>query len=504
MVDPLPIEHALGVIWCVEDDSFQFRIELKDRPFTRRGVLSTVSSIYDPNGFVAPETLKGKQILQQMCGDKLDWDSPVPESLRPLWEKWRTEITALVKLKVPRCFKGENSGSIKTAKLHSFSDASQEGYGQCLYLRLVAQENYAHCSLVAGKARVTPLKGSTIPRLELAATTTSAKMSKFLRTELTYQDLVEYYHTDSQVVLGYITNESHRFHVYVANRVQQIREISDPNAWMYVDTSENPAEDVSRGLTARQLLDDSRWLKGPEFLWKDGPFKAELQPEHPLDEADPEVKKGVVLTSKTCRVQSYLDVSRLTHISSWYKLKRAIALCLQWMSKLRGQVTKTETELKLPTKEQAPLITTELLQRAETVIIKFVQAQYFADELQILHNLDADSETERCTEKKKRKTLKKTSNIRKLDPYIDEDGLIRVGACIESADVPDKVCHPVLLPRKCHVTTLLIRHYHIKVNHMGRTTTHNELRQRGYQLKLRHFFLKCKYSYQRKTCGDYY
>ena len=78
-VDPLPIERALGVIWCVEDDSLRFRIELKDRPFTRRGVLSTVCSIYDPQGYVAPVTLRGKQIVQQMYRDKLDWDSLVPD-----------------------------------------------------------------------------------------------------------------------------------------------------------------------------------------------------------------------------------------------------------------------------------------------------------------------------------------------------------------------------------------------------------------------------------------
>ena len=59
-VDPLPTERALGVMWCVESDSFQIRIELRDRPFTRRGILSTVSSIYDPMGYVSPVTLKGK------------------------------------------------------------------------------------------------------------------------------------------------------------------------------------------------------------------------------------------------------------------------------------------------------------------------------------------------------------------------------------------------------------------------------------------------------------
>ena len=94
-VDQLPIERALGVTWCVENDTFQFRIELRDRPFTRRGILSTVSSIYDTNGYVAPVSLKGKQILQQMCRDKLDWDSPIPDNLRPLWERWRLECLDL-------------------------------------------------------------------------------------------------------------------------------------------------------------------------------------------------------------------------------------------------------------------------------------------------------------------------------------------------------------------------------------------------------------------------
>ena len=47
-VDPLPLERALGVIWCVENDRFQFRIEMHDRPFTRRGILSTVSSFMIP------------------------------------------------------------------------------------------------------------------------------------------------------------------------------------------------------------------------------------------------------------------------------------------------------------------------------------------------------------------------------------------------------------------------------------------------------------------------
>ena len=67
--DPLPIERTLGVQWCIESDVFQFRIEVKDKPFTRRGILSTVSSVFDPLRLVSPFVLIGKQVLQELVRD---------------------------------------------------------------------------------------------------------------------------------------------------------------------------------------------------------------------------------------------------------------------------------------------------------------------------------------------------------------------------------------------------------------------------------------------------
>lgn len=97
---------------CIESDSFQFRITLNDRPFTRGGVLSTLSSVYDPLGFIAPFILAGKQILHEMCRNQVDWDSPLPEHLLPRWRNWIDELKHLGSLQIRRCLKPEEFESL--------------------------------------------------------------------------------------------------------------------------------------------------------------------------------------------------------------------------------------------------------------------------------------------------------------------------------------------------------------------------------------------------------
>ncbi len=119
-----------------------------------------------------------------------------------------------------------------------------------------------------GKSRVPPLKQTTIPRLELTAATVSAKVGAMLRRELDIEDLKQTCWTDSQIVLGYIANETKRFKTFVANRVQVIRDHSEIKEWKYVDTKHNPADDASHGLRASEIAKNSRWFRGPDFLWK--------------------------------------------------------------------------------------------------------------------------------------------------------------------------------------------------------------------------------------------
>ena len=107
-----------------------------------------------------------------------------------------------------------------------------------------------------GKARVAPLQLVTIPRHELIPALVSVKVSASLQRE--YERITEVFWTDSQAGLGNIGNDAWRFHVFVANRVQQIRDHCSPDHWKYVKTKDNPADEASHSLSTVELIHNSR------------------------------------------------------------------------------------------------------------------------------------------------------------------------------------------------------------------------------------------------------
>ena len=466
--DALPIERALGVHWCIETDTFEFRIIIQDRPLTRRGILSTISSTYDPIGFLAPLLLPGKGILQELCRGDVGWDDEIPESSRARWQKRRSELRLLEKLSIPRSFKPEEFGRITSAQLHHFSDASTSGYGQCSFLRLQSERGEIHCSFVIGKARVAPLTAVTVPCLELTAAVVSARVSSLLRQELQYENLQEIFWTDSEVVLSYISNDSRRFHVFVANRVQQIRSQTSPNQWRHVASKNNPADDTSRGLTANELLDRSRWIHGPQFVWNPEEEWPQLKKseECDLSSNDPEIKKT---TSCVTDVQETWNlVERIEYFSDWHRAQRALAICLHYKKMLHQLVMKKKDQsatIKECLKKQP--VTVEEIRSAEVEMIKAVQAKFFEREIAILRE-------------GQRKEGNKASSLHRLDPFLDRDGLVRVGGRIKRSNLPDDVKFPVILPRKSHLSNLIIRHFHGRIEHQGCGITLNEIRSNGY------------------------
>ena len=200
------------------------------------------------------------------------------------------------------------------------------------------------------------------------------------------------------------------------------------------------------------------------------------------------MKKASVLTTEVNNVAPFPDhfeASRLDRTSSWYQAMKVIALCLRLKSRFQRREFKTPgkpgTRSSAEVEKSVQRFTVAELREAEKAIIKCLQYEHFQTELQILCDLNVtDRVTNRSQVRKRNQGLRKTNSLYKLDPSMDQDGFIRVGGRIRRANVPDDVKHPVIIQRKGHLTELLIKHDHLKVNHMGRGMTHNELRQNGY------------------------
>ncbi|XP_028417119.1 uncharacterized protein LOC114541385 [Dendronephthya gigantea] len=287
------MERALGVQWNITSDKFGFTIVIKDRPATRRGILSIVGSVYDPLGFAVPFILQAKLILQDLCREKLGWDDKISDVYMKRWQAWLEDLPKLEQLAVDRCFKPAELGEISDTQLHHFADASQHGYGAVTYLKVKDKDGQVKRSFVMGKSRLAPIKPVTIPRMELSAAVVATKLDQITCQELSFPIDESFFWTDSTCVLRYIENQDKRFQTFVANRVAAIHNASSPAQWSYINTELNLADDASRGVPVESL---HRWIEEPEFLRKSKEFwpKRPGEMAMPVDDADPEIKGPIV------------------------------------------------------------------------------------------------------------------------------------------------------------------------------------------------------------------
>ena len=236
-LDQLPTQSALGLKWDIEDDKFVREVSDKlmsatsKVPLTKRGMVSVVYSLFDSLGFIAPYIIKAKLLLQTLNRKGIGWDEPVTDAECLQWERWIDDLDKLREVKIDRCFKPEGFGKVQETQLHLFSDASRKGYSATAYLRLKDITGKIHCSFVIGKARLAPVKETSIPRLELTAAVISVKLSHAIHDELDLAVNKSVYWTDSTSALKCIHNQNKRFHTFESNRLTIIHDSSTPQEW---------------------------------------------------------------------------------------------------------------------------------------------------------------------------------------------------------------------------------------------------------------------------------
>ena len=450
----LPAQGALGVVWDAEKDSLNFRFRDSSVPMTKRGVLQRTASIFDPLGIAAPFVIRAKMLMQLLWTMQLDWDDELDGDARKAWEDWLQELPELRNISIARCLRPTTDDPV-SRELHVFCDAPEGAFGAVAYLRVTMPDKTHHCSFVMSKTRVAPLKKLSIVRLELQAAVLAVRLVDALRKEIPFQVQQVTYWSDSKVVLQYIGSESRRFHTFVSNRVAEIHDLSDKRQWRHCPGRSNPADMSSRGAEVSELISNSMWLSGPDFLRADEEDWPDPLPVQQPAQEDVEVKVESFATATVVDPGGALPDPR--KFTSWTKYNRTVAWILRFVhnSKLNGERKRQ--------RHTGPLTVLEL-EEAEKIIIKAVQVEAYSAELQTLRAGQHLS--------------KKKSNIADLSPLLDADGILRVGGRLSNAPLDSDARHPVLLPAGSDVTRMITYEKHCMLMHAGIEHTLNEVRQR--------------------------
>ena len=308
----------------------------------------------------------------------------------------------------------------------------------------------------------------TITRMELVAATLSVKISVLLKKELQIPIKKEMFWTVSEVVFAYVRNEAKRFKIFQANRIELIKEHSDECLWLYISSKQNLVDDASRGIDICNQNKIKEWLLGPRFLWKPEEKWNLSRTITPVDSDDPELKKDLVVSciSTTSDVLSDLEM----HVSYWSRMVRIIALVTGFKSNLVSAIKHKASNKTL--KKNQSLLDSSLMEEAESIIIKMVQKRSFNDVFKWLNSVEDKTWIN--------KALDIRSKISSLDPFLDKDGIIRVGRRLDNSFIINNCKHRTFLPKDEKVTTLIIQNYHKMVAHGGRGVTLNQIRSSVY------------------------
>jgi hypothetical protein len=403
-------------------DTFKYEINIKPSRelVTKRLVLSVISSIFIPTGLWGQVIVRYKVFIQQLWLRQISWDEELPHDLRETWKKLYRQLPALNNISIPRLVKIK--GKITTMQVHGFCDASERAFGACMYIRSGSANGNLHSQLLCSKSKVVQVKQVSIPRLELCGAQLLVRLiKKVLPILCTPIDSVHLW-TYSRLVLTWLQGIPTKWNTYVANRVSEIQGITSNCFWHHVASEDNPADVLSKGTDPDELRHHGLWWNRPAWL---------MQDEQSWPHFNVIVEENLIEQHKTnvcvVNVNGFEEILRF---SSLKRLKRVMAFCLRFIYNARNSKSKKCGSLTVDETEEA------LLPYARKT-----QELFYSDELR-------DLQTGR--------PVKKGRKLLTLHPFVDEDGLIRVGGILQAAVLDYDQKHQTILPTRCHLAELIV------------------------------------------------
>ncbi|UYV74002.1 hypothetical protein LAZ67_11001790 [Cordylochernes scorpioides] len=445
----LPSVKLLGILWDPTLDSFTIRVRPPDiQVNSKRSLLSLIARIYDPLGWMAPLVIIFKIMLQKLWAKGCNWDERLPECIQRQWTGIEGDINQLNKISIPRYIPCRNS--FLTLELHGFCDSSEKAYAAVICVKFCKHDGSIDISLIASKTKVAPIKALSLPRLELCSALLLANLFVAVKESLSLHFDQIFLWSDSTIALNWLKSESKRWKTFVTNRVSTIQRKTPPHSWFHVPGSENPADLATRGLTPAQLVDNQLWWQGPHWLqdssvesYVDLPPSDDLSPETLIEE-----RSTILVYHSIMGPMPEL----LLKYSSWIRTVDVMAFCLRFIS-----------NCKSTNKSLNRFLSALEIHNATVKVIILIQNQDFIQEIGWLRN---------------KGFVSGKSNLRFLNPFLDADGILRVGGRLQHSNLDSNRKHPIILPKRHHCTDLIIEHYHKQSLHSGLQTTLSMISQK--------------------------
>ncbi|XP_063534991.1 uncharacterized protein LOC134744973 [Cydia strobilella] len=382
----------LGLTWSRTSDEFVYAVQLPpmSAPVTKRKVISDISKLYDPQGWIAPSIIKAKIFIQKLWLAGIGWDEELPQPLLQEWTKYREDLSDLTQFRLKRWV--YYNADAKLVELHGFCDASNSAFAAVIYLRVIDARGEVYVSLITAKTRVSPIKQLSLPRLELSGAVLLAKLIIEVSGVLNIPKSNIHAWTDSEIVLAWLSSHPSRWKTFIGNRCLEILTVTDRNQWSHVKSEHNPADCASRGIRASELIGLELWLRGPSWL-----NEKVIQYSNPK-ELNTNLEERKIKTHLSTSVEDHGEVDDIwAKFSSLTKLLRVIAYCRRFLSKEKPKHTY------LLKKE---------IEDALIIMIKKCQLQAFFEEWKDV---------------KQGKSVSKKSVLTTLNPQLDDLELLRVG-----------------------------------------------------------------------------
>ena len=352
----LTTQKLLGLVWNRENDSYTTQpLRLDVNACTKRGILSTINSVYDLFGIYSPMLHRARLFLQRIQTDKsLSWDTTISKECQKEWRNIARQANSVPEISLER-FIGRRDSEYS---LIAFTDASKQLYGVVVYILDIKANKL---SFLFAKSRVVNklLESKSIPSLEFAAITFGTETLIKLYLELCGSNIVMplkitelRLFTDSMVCVHWLNSYANKFdkwqklNIFILNLLKTIDKCCSTKSvtFSFTEGLTNPADAIRRPLSHKKLQQTS-YLSGPKFLTDETTSRSDITSvtiPNPLakdtDEV-PETCNSFLCTDSTVPIH----LVSLNRFSNLGKLIRVSALVLKFVSILRSKIKGRET-----------------------------------------------------------------------------------------------------------------------------------------------------------------